>query len=242
MKVVLIYPLPFNVFSHYGPFAKRFADTFKQFPPEHDYELIVTCHWGEPTDGIRQEFYDIKTRFYPYNQDGCQIGAQQHAAIGADMYDVFVIGFTGHAYFHRSGWLRKIIEARNRLGPGLYGVCDSAEGGKLHVRTSCYGVDNWIFQQYPYFVQSREDCTKFECGEWCFSEWYEKFTKRAPVIVHWDSVVSPGERVINGYRNGNQEQLLVWDRHTDLYRDADPNEKDRLAKLSFGLAINEPEA
>lgn len=239
MKAILTYPLPFNVWTHYAAFAQRFARTFREFPPEADYELVVTTHWGEPTDFVREMFYDIKTRFQPFYGDGCQIGAQQEVSL---MNEGFIVGLTGHAYFHRSGWLRRLMEKREKFGPGLYGVCASQEGGKLHLRTSCYGVDSTYFNKFENPILSRDDCTKFECGEWCFSEWFEKTFQRAPLVVHWDSVNDLSEHVENGYRDGNQEQLLVWDRHTDLYASASESEKAQLQRLAFGLAREQPEA
>lgn len=235
MRVILTYPVPFNCWDAYEPFVKRFTTSFKENPPGCDYELLATNHWGEPIDEVRKMFYGIKANFFDYNEDGCQIGAQLQVAKFLDSAldaDVFLVGFTTHAYFHRPGWLKRLVDCRAAWGPGLYGVCASREGGKLHLRTSCYGADLTFFTKYPKEIQSREDCNRFEHGEWCFSEWCDN-QGYEPKVAHWDAITSLSERVTNGYRNGNQEQLLVWDRHTDLYQNASPEEKARYTALAW---------
>lgn len=234
MRTVLVYPLPFNVWEHYSAYVRRFANTFKDNPPEADYELWLTCHWGEPSDKVREWFYGTKAKFVSYYRDGCQIGAQQEVA--SCLENCFIIGFTGHAYFHRPGWLKRLMQIRETGGPGLYGTCGSLEG-EPHLRTNCFGMDAEIWHRYPHSIQSREDCSLFECGNWCLSHWFAMNSGLRPVVVHWDSVNVIEDRVPNGYRDGNQEQLLVWDRHTDMYAGASDEEKEHLSNLAKGLSV-----
>lgn len=239
MKTFLVYPIPFNVWDLFDFYVYRFVKSFKAHPPGADYELILTCNWGEPTDEIHKLFYGTKAKFIPYYGGGCQIGAQQ--AVASTLDEGFIIGFTTHAWFHRAGWLDRLMKVRREQGPGLYGVCPSLEG-KAHLRTSCYGMDAGMWHQYPRTVESREDCSRFECGDWCLSEWFINASGMNVPIVYWDSVQGISDAVPNGYRDGNQEQLLVWDRHTDIYEDADDVEKKRLSDMARGisLASNEP--
>lgn len=236
MRTIIVYPLPFNIWPQYEELVERFCQTFKEFPPGADYELQATCHWGEPTDKVRELFYGIKTKFVPYYRDGCQIGAQQAVAQMID--EAFIVGLTTHAYFHRAGWLERFLRVREVNGPGLYGTCSSLEG-RPHMRTNCYGMDANIWRGYPHPILSREDCSRFECGDLCLSDWYRRCSGDDPMIVYWDGNRGITGPVVNGYRNGNQEQLLVWDRHTQMYADAGPDEKQKLEDLANGKSVAE---
>lgn len=239
MRTILVYPIPFNVWPQYWEYVQRFANTFKEFPPGHDYELWATCHWGEPTDEVRRWFYGIKTKFVPYYANGCQIGAQQQVAMTLE--DAFIIGITSHAYFFRAGWLDRFMFARRLYGQGLYGTCGSLEG-KPHLRTNFYGMDASLWNRYPKSIETREDCSKFECGHWCLSDWFYQLSEHSPIVVHWDSVDPIEHQVANGYRDGNQEQLLVWDRHTEVYQNSEPEEQQRLSNLAKGISVATPPA
>lgn len=133
------------------------------------------------------------------------------------------------------------MNVREDFGLGLYGTCGSLEG-KLHMRTNMYGLDAEFWHAYPHQIDSREDCSKFECGDWCLSEWFRSHMPHFfNGIVYWDSVEPIETQLVNGYRDGNQEQLLVWDRHTDIWRDAEEPEKTRLANLARGISVATPE-
>lgn len=235
MIPTVVYPIPFDKFDVFERFVRRFADTFKKYSPGvEDYEVVVVCNWGEPTDEIREWFWGIKARFVPYYKHGCDIGSLQYAGAFGD----FLIGMTSRCYFHRKGWLKRYVDARQKHGPGLYGASASHEGGTPHICTRAYGIDTEILRKYPYQVQSRGDGQKFETGEWCLTSWALK--QGLPTMqITWDAEQDmahwrdPKEQGI--YRRGDQNAMLVWDRHTDIFKDADQVEKQRLAKLADPL-------
>lgn len=235
MKPLLVYPLPFNIWQHYSAYAMRFTDTLKHYDPGADFELVATCHYGMPTDKIREMFYGIKARFESYNKDGCQIGAQQEVA-GYTESNRIMVCLTGHAYFFREGWLDRILRAFWEHGDGLYGVAASREG-TLHLRTSCFAFKASLLRAYPFPCRSREDCDLFEHGPDCFSRWVQTKKKRPVKVVHWDSINDLEEHIPNSYRHGNQEQMLVWDRHSDLYASAVSSDKERLESLKLGRSV-----
>lgn len=235
MRTVLVYPIPFNVWDQYRPLVRRFARTFKEHPPGCDYELVATCHWGEPTDYVREWFYGIKTRFVPYYDNGCQIGAQ--FSVAGTMENAFIIGLTSHSYFHRAGWLERFMAvAEEENYKGLFGACGSCEG-RPHLRTNLFGMEADYWHAFPLAIQSRADCSRFECGDWSVADWFFQMTRKHPLVVHWDSVNSIKDRVANGYRDGNQEQLLAWDRHTEEYQNATEERRAELSALASGEKI-----
>lgn len=232
MTPVIVYPIPFDNFDVFERFVHRFVDTFKKYPPGiDDYELLVVCNWGEPTDEIREWFWGTKAHFVPYYKHGCDIGSLQYA--GA--FGEFLIGMTSRCYFHRSGWLKRYMDARAIHGPGLYGASASYEGGTPHICTRAYAIDRSILSEYPHSVQSRADGQRFEVGEWCITTWASQ--RGIPTIqVTWDSEQDKDHwrdgNQLGIYRRGEQQAMLVWDKHTDIYRNADQAEKARLSKLA----------
>jgi hypothetical protein len=235
MKAIITYPIPFNLWQHYKHFVRRFASTFKEFPPgTEDYELHVTCYWGEPTDQIRRLFYGIKTVMANTYNDSCDIGASQWAGKSTWTGSSFVVGMSTHNYFHREGWLKRLMEARREFGPGLYAASGSLEEIP-HLRTAGYGMDSELWKEFPNWISSRQDCTAFERGPDSISNYLIK--RKSPVKqVLWDSVqdLVDCRKPDNIFRKGNQEQMLWWDRHVDIWKDSEADEKERLTAMADG--------
>jgi hypothetical protein len=230
VRTILSYQIAFNLWDQHKAWVKRFAKTFKEHPPEADYELWITCAWGEPVDSVRRLFYGTRAIFTTWCEDACDIGAAQRCARIAE--DALIVGFPSHAYFHRAGWLKRLVTSRTMFGLGLYGTSASFEI-EPHVRTCGYAIDASLLNDYPKPITSRADCTEFEVGQNSITRFVTK-QKGAVVVVFWDGTVSLEDAVKyeNGFRKGNQEQTLVFDRHTDLYRDASEEERKKLEALT----------
>lgn len=232
MNTILVLPLPFNVWPHFKDGVLRFAKTFKQFDPGHDYELYAVCQWGEPTDCVKEWFHGIKTRWTHHNGNGRDIEVCQSVANMAE--NAFVIGFSSTCYFHREGWLKRLMEVRLDNGPGLYSTAGSMEGFP-HLRTAGYGMDSFIWQNLP-LVSTCKEAHDFEHGKENIALVLGNNPQFSVRQVLWDSdQILSRSRVPEGiFRRGNQNAMLVWDRITDEYRDAPPDEKKRLERLVNG--------
>ncbi len=234
--MVLTYPLPFDQWQTFEPFVRRFTDTFKKFPPGCDYRLYANCCWGGPTDAIKEMFYGIKTLFLPYYFNGCDIGSAQQVA-NAFAEDVFMVNFTSRCYFHRECWLARYAQAREKHGPGLYGASTSWEGGKAHICTRAYALDSELFRNYPHVIDERAKGQRFEVGDWCLTEWVQR--DYPAIQVTWDREMTLAESRCKEetgiFRRGEQNAMLVLDKHTDWYRDADEAEKKRLSDMADGI-------
>jgi hypothetical protein len=219
----------------FEPFARRFCKTFKEFSPGYEnYKLVVAVNGGNMIDDIALMFYGIRTQFVDYDGCGCDIGSAQfvsHRSLSGD----FILAMTSRCYFHREGWLRRYMEAREKHGSGLYGASASHEGGTPHICTRAYAMDASLWCSYPHIIDTREKGQKFETGEFCLTTW--AFGKNLPTMqVTWDGEQDekhwrdPQHTGI--YRRGNQNEMLVWDKHSDAFRDASPEEKVRLSKMA----------
>lgn len=239
MKAIIVYPLAFDRWQDYEKGFWRFCSTFKKNPPGHDdYEVAAVCTWGMPDDDIKRELYGIKHRFVSYFHNGCDIGAAQFVARQADD-EALIIGLTSLCYFHRPGWLKRYVEVAEKYPDGLYSASASHEGGKLHACTRGYAMRVSDWQNYNHMISSREDGPRFESGEWSITDWFHNTLCGRPVMqIRWDGeepIEKAREASHTGiFRRGEQNEMLLWDRHTDLYRDADPEEKKRLEQLADG--------
>jgi hypothetical protein len=173
-------------------------------------------------------FRGMANRFLNYHGGGWDIGAAQWAAGHLDV-DFLVLANSG-VFFHRPGWLKRLIEARHAGGEGLYGAMASYEPSPYvpgqvnpHIRTSFYACNPRIFREYPHLIDSREKSLAFEAGEWNFLRWFE--SRGLPgFMVTWDGCYGKEEfrKPPNIFRKGDQSNLLVWDRYSEMYAHGDP--------------------
>jgi len=152
--------------------------------------------------------------------------------------EAFIVGIPTHAFFHREGWLARLVEARRKYGPHLFAAAGSFEHGP-HLRTSCYGLDAEDFRAYPMEVESREAATEFETGQRSITNFFRSNNK-ACVQVTWDDEQEQDEwRIPDGiFRRGEQNAMLVWDRHTEIYAKASDELKLRLSGLADGIIVD----
>lgn len=240
MNVFCVYPIPLDtpeIWADFAPFVRRFSRTWREFSPGAECKLMLVANNSDPTMIAQEIFKDVEAEWVRYDGAGCDAGSWQ---LAANLIHGFQINFTTRCYFHRSGWLKRLVDARKLGGPGLYGTAASHEGGRWHVCLRAWGIDAEDFREYPVKLDTRDKGVPFEVGNGdepgSLTKWMA-LRKKLPQVVYFDS--SHGQltwdSVDNIFRRGNQEQMLVWDRHSDLWRDADEAEKQRLARLCFGI-------
>lgn len=176
-------------------------------------------------------FLGMPVIFERYDK-GADLGAQQYIARVSD--DAFQVNMTSRCFFHREGWLRHLVNYRNHHGPSLYGVSTSKEGSTngWYVCTRGHTYDVEDFKLYPHDIHTKDQGMAVECGDMSISRWFENIGRKC-LLSTWDGCYPLGTIIENAFRNGNQEQMLVWDRHTEIYAEADPKEKKRLAEMAY---------
>jgi hypothetical protein len=240
MKIVLAYMIPIDDWATYGISARKFAETYRLFPPEIEHHLLVVCCNGPVTGPVTQLFQSAPATFVIYRGGGWDCGAAQETAQTVDC-DFLVIA-NARVYFQRPGWMRRLAEARAEYGEGLYGASASYETlpfvpGELnpHIRTSFYGYNPQIFREYPHRIDSREKCYKFESGAWNFTRWFEQ--RGAPCrMVTWDGSYRKEDfrKPANVFRRGDQSNLIIRDGQTDMYEQAGTQRRAELETLANG--------
>lgn len=229
MIPIIVYPVPLDNWNTFRPAVMRFTETMKEFPPGCPYVLIPVFNWGTPVDDIRSMFYGLKCQYDYYFSDGADAGSWQHVALRHS--DRFLICLTTRCYFFRAGWLYRLVQERKRHGPGLYTTSASHEGGTMHACLRAFGVDAEFLANYQ-AIESRDQGTHFE-ADGTFMNFVENNSGTTKLVL-WDHCLDKPEWFSkeNRFRNGNQEQMLVWDRHSDAYKNASPEEKQRLERMA----------
>jgi hypothetical protein len=240
MKIVLAYMIPIDDWATYAPSARKFADTYRLFPPGIEHQLLVACCNGPVTEHVSKLFQGSPVNFAIYRGGGWDCGAAQETARTVDC-DFLVIA-NARVYFQRPGWLRRLTEAREEFGEGLYGASASYETlpfvpGELnpHIRTSFYGYNPKIFRQYPNRIDSRDKCYKFESGGWNFTRWFEERGHPCRMVT-WDGCYEKQDfrKPPNVFRKGDQSNLIIRDGQTDMYEQANAQRRAELEMFANG--------
>jgi hypothetical protein len=239
MTASIAYPLPLDAWDTFKPFVERWVGTYRKHPAGYPHKIIAAYSGPPPGSDVRLLFDGLPVEFLDYNGGGIDIGAAQFAARREDTD--FIVGMTSRVYFHRAGWLSRIIGARNEFGRGLYGASGSYERSQSkrlahvfpnpHVRGVLYGVDASDFRAFPYTVTDRATAFQFESGEWNFMEWFRDRGLMVKMVT-WSGVYDPplwrDPSLKNIFRRGDQSDLLVFDKHSDFYSAADNKTKRQL--------------
>lgn len=230
--------------SWYLPCAERFISTMKQFHPGLPHELVVVSCGGPINHHTVNLFSGVATRHYEYLGTGWDIGAYQAFASSPSTYEEdFMVFLATPCHFREHCWLLRLVQAFEKHGPGLYGPCASKEN-RPHIRTGCFACPPSLLRQYPVTVDSREKCFNFEIGcdsnghqvyggQSCFTDFCIAKTGLALEItkdaerdrMQWRT----GEGI---FRRGGQDNVLVYDRHTDIYDMSSPEQRVILEKLA----------
>jgi len=236
MNCLIVLPVPLDsdeVWNIFRSPVKRFCDTWRLHPPGYKCLVAaVTCN-GDADRETQEMFDGIPVDFIRYDGDGADIGAAQRAA--RIFNDSFIMCCTSRVYFHCEGWLRRLVVAREAVGPGLFGAFASKEGGRLHIGTRGHCLDASDLNDYPTKIESRNQGVYFECGEGCLLDYMEA-KGRPAMVVGWGGVYSRAEwfQNPNGFRKGDQSDCLFFDRHTQIWENADEAERKRLTALMVG--------
>lgn len=253
LRTVIVYPVPMEtpeVWALFKPFVERFCRTYKEFPPGADHEIYVVVNGDGPAQELLALFEGMPVgKFIRYDGGGADIGSFQFFAKSA--FPCFMVCCVTRVYFHKEGWLRKLVEARDLIGPGLFGTCASHEGGTFHLCCRCYAMDSDIFAGYPLEINSRDLGTFFEIGRGNINgglaDWFmnrlklpvsiQFFNRGMPFVPNLFPLVESHPDLINGFRNGDQGNLLVWDKHSDAYHIASREGKEYLTDLMMGRIV-----
>lgn len=222
--------------EYYAPFSERWRDTYRKYAPGSPHRVHVVFCGGKPSEEVLALYDGIASSSEVYLGAGSDIGACQFAI--QKLRCDFVVCMSTPVYFHREGWLKKLVDAREFFGDGLYGPMASNEV-KPHIRTSCWGVTPSTFRQYPHLIDTREKACWAEHADhsrtWQFTNWYALQGKQT-IMVTWTGTFSreTWRQAPNGFRSGDQSDCLVRDQHWDVYQCSHYHDRLKLKTAADG--------
>jgi len=214
VAVVYIYPVGKPL---YDSAARRFASTYREFPPQYDHSLHIIFNGEEASAADRGVFDGIQVEFHQHDDSGWDIGAFQMAAREIECDLLVCLG--ANSYFRRAGWLRRIADVFTEAGDGLYG--GSASYLPIpHIRTGGFWCPPELIRAYGKDVRTYDDRYQFEHGEGSITKLAEHL-QLGCLVVTWDGVYSEPEwrSASNIYCRGDQSNSLMYDRPFDEYEE-----------------------
>lgn len=212
--------------------SRRWLESYWRYEAGYKHNLIIIERYADSTDGM---FGIVPCDYMRYDGGGWDCGAWQFA--GKNIDTDLLVCFNSSTYITGHYWLRRFVEAVEKHGDGLYGPLTSNEIIP-HVRTPCMIFQPHIINDYPATVNSREDTYRFESlgfpdGTPNFTQWV-KGNGSQTMLVTWYGVydMEHWRDPANIFRKGNQQSLVVKDRHCDAYEVSDAPNKIFLEGLA----------
>ncbi len=226
MKIVVCYIAVSN-----GPitddYCARFVTTYREYPAGYAHQLLVIANGGALPTSTAVLFEGLNARMWPHlNDPGWDVSAYLDAAKGPCADADIMVCFGESVYFHREGWLKRLVDAWAKFGPGMYGpyASNTIRG---HLNTTAFCCHPFMLKSYPKRVASRQDRYAFEHGEQAM--WRRLNDRGVPVrMVTWDGEYEPmaWRTPRNILWRGDQSNLLCFCNHSDRFAEAD--EKTRM--------------
>jgi hypothetical protein len=142
-------------------------------------------------------------------------------------------------------WLLKMASLAQRDGIGLVGAFASWEGcpngtakfPNAHIRSNGFLIRRRALLWYVYPVETKQDCYEFESGSVSLSRMIRNHGLLTVLATKESFYGAPGEWAESKtFRLGNQENLLLSDRQSRHYDEANAEERKRLTELAWGKA------
>lgn len=207
MKVALVYVHPDMQHQIYRPLARRFVDSYIQFPPgEHDHDIYVVVNHGRSGDPEYPKLFSpLSCSFMIHNNQGKDIGAFQKAAHEIKCDLMVFLGAPIH--FRQGGWLDRIVNVYEQNGPHFYG-CWAFHQPATHIRTTAFWCAPELFNSYPYVVNN-DSRYEFEHGNRSIVRHVADLGLQN-YMVTWD-----GCYPVESWHHVPNPQCLMLDQHTD---------------------------
>jgi len=211
-------------------FAARFVGSYLACPPEAEHKTVIVCNGGPLRRELSLLFDPLAPAYLPrVNDGGWDLSAYLDVAhkIPCDM----LVCLGESVYFHRPRWLRRMVQAWEKYGPGLYGFWAS-NLVRPHLNTTAFVCDpNDLKTFMP--PTNRKERYEAEHGQ---NSWWRtlQFRGKPTMLVTWDGVWQPMQwRTPRDILwRGSQTNTLAYCTHTDRYNAADTKTKAKWARAA----------
>jgi hypothetical protein len=209
--------------------ASRFVGSYLACDPGVPHQTLAVCNGGPISRELSLIFEPMSASYLPrLNDDGWDITGFMDAAAKVPCDMLVCLGES--VYFHSPVWLRKMAEAWERYGPGMYGFW-SSHLVRPHMNTTGFVCSPSHLLEYPR-PRNRSERYNFEHGINSFWR-HLQATGRPTKLVTWDGVWDPFQWRLpqNILWRGNQTNCLAYCSHTDRFRAADSTTKIKWSRF-----------
>lgn len=213
-------------------YITRFASTYHAFDAGIPHTLLFICNNGKLDNTCRAALSGLNGTCLERSNNGWDIGGYIESSNGV-LHDFDFVLFTGQSvYFHRPGWLARLVEARSQHGDGLYGVW-ATNVVRPHIITTAFATSPDLLRRYPHRVLTKEQRYVFEHGTNSFWHWLDLQGKPARLVT-WDGSWGPKEwrAPKDIIWRGDQSNCLAWCNHTDSYSKSTGVNRQRWQRLA----------
>jgi hypothetical protein len=218
MRIVIVYIYPLDGVGEFGVKASRFIDSYRRFPPGMAHDTVIICNGGKASLETEGKFSFLpNVQLLEHDGKGKDIGGFLKAAgtVDADL----MVFFGGNTYFRRSDWMVPIVRSWFRKGDTLFGAtAHPGEGSHIHphIRTTGFWMRPKLFIEYCPTIIGDERRYELEHGVSCLTNWF-KNKGMTPWVVSWtgEHELHNCQHIPNGYRNGDQSNVIFGDRLTE---------------------------
>jgi hypothetical protein len=221
MKIALVYIYPENGHNGHIEKALKFMETYHKYPPLGIHDTVVVCNGGPADNETRFLFSSMPgLTLIEHDDSGWDIGGFQKAA---QSYSCDLMIFCGgSSYFKRAGWMIRIVQSFQTKGDTLFGSTgntgDMNHNVYPHIRTTGFWCNPTLMNRYPIRVTQRGthgQRYEFEHGFNSITNFVVR-NNLIPWVVSWEGeyTVQGSNMIPNGFRNGDQSNILIGDRLT----------------------------
>lgn len=214
--------------------AQRWAESYRRFKPATSHDLVIVNRY---TDAPNSSLDDLGAMEIRHDSGGWDCGTWKFVAgiIPAPL----LVCFNSSTVIQCPGWLERFVEAAERHGKGIYGPLASWEI-MPHIRTPCMAFQPEVMNRYPQSVPDRESTYRFESmgyldGTPNVTQWARQQGYATRLVTRSGDFDIPDWKQPNVFRQGDQSDLLVRDRHCEAYAVSNPHGKAQLEHLAYGV-------
>ena len=210
----------------------RWMESYLKNKPDIEHDVVIINNHGDGDPDFLPGATNLR-----YDGGGWDCGAWKFAA--KNIPAEFLICFNSSTRIMYPDWMEKITKAAAENGDGIYGPLTSFEIVP-HIRTPCMAFQPHVMAGYPREVLDREDTYRFESlgypdGTPNVTQWARAKGFKTMLVARSGAYNLPEWRKPkNVFRDGDQSDLLIRDRHCDAYEISAPDGKAFLEKLANG--------
>lgn len=200
--------------------ARQFVRSYHLNPPGMGHRTMIVCQNCEPSEEIMALFKTLPELYvYHHDDTGFDIGA--YLAVAKFIETDLMICFGGSTFVRQAGWMRRMAEAFEKHGPGLFGPTATYQISP-HLNTTGFWCPPSLLANFKRRVVTRKDRYEFEHGRTAF---WKLVHRRLPVkLVTWSGEYDwpDWRKPENIYHRGDQSNCLTFFRASLNYQLASP--------------------